>query len=74
VHAEYWGPSLYWRAFPTNLRKAVTAALVKEAKRHEADAVIDLEVRVESHYSALLLLFIFGWEECHATGTAIKYK
>ncbi len=73
VHAEVWGPSLYWTYTTAELQRAVSVALVREANRHGADAVVDIEVRVESHYSGILSIFIFGWEECHATGTAIKY-
>jgi len=75
VHAEHWGPTLWWRLSAADLRKAVTEALVEEAKRNGADAVVDVDVRVENHYSTGLptLFLIFGYEECHATGTAIRF-
>jgi len=76
VHAETWGPTIYWRTSAADLRDAVAVALVKEAKKHGADAIIDVDVRVENHYSFLLPLplpIIFGYEECHATGTAIRF-
>ncbi len=76
VHAETWGPTVYWRASAASLRKAVAQALVAEAKKHGADAVIDVDVRVENHYSGVCPVpvpFVFGWEECHATGTAIRF-
>jgi len=74
VHAETWGPTVYWRYSATSLKRTVTKALTAEAKKRGADAVIDVDVRVENHYSVILSIVIFGWEECHATGTAIKYK
>ena len=74
VHAETWGPTVYWRYSAASLKRAVTKALVAEAKKRGADAVIDVDVRVENHYCGILSIVIFGWEECHATGTAIKYK
>jgi uncharacterized protein YbjQ (UPF0145 family) len=73
VHAETWGPTLYWRTSAADLRDTVNKALVAEAEKQGADAIVDVEVRVENHYSFVLSLFIFGWEECHATGTAIRY-
>jgi uncharacterized protein YbjQ (UPF0145 family) len=73
VHAEVWGPSLYWTYTTAQLQSAAGVALRREAAKHGADAVVDIEVSVESHYSGILSVFIFGWEECHATGTAIKY-
>jgi uncharacterized protein YbjQ (UPF0145 family) len=73
VHAEVWGPTLYWRTSAADLSRAVNKALVKEAKKHGADAIVDIEVRVENHYSGIIFILIFGWEECHATGTAIKF-
>lgn len=75
VHAEHWGMTLWWQSSSADLRKAVTEALVREAEKHDADAIVDVDVRVENHYSTGLpvLLLIFGYEECHATGTAIKF-
>ncbi len=76
VHAETWGPAIYWRYSTASLQKAVREALVAEARRQGADAVIDVDVRVENHYSGIIPVpvpFIFGWEECHATGTAIRF-
>ena len=73
VHAEVWGPSLYWTYTTADLQRAAGVALKTEATRRGADAVVDIEVSVESHYSGILSILIFGWEECHATGTAIKY-
>ena len=73
VHAETWGPTLYWRASAADLRDTVNKALVAEAQKQGADAIVDVEVRVENHYSFFAILFILGWEECHATGTAIKF-
>jgi uncharacterized protein YbjQ (UPF0145 family) len=73
VHAEVWGATFYWTQSSADLQKAVGVALMAEASRHGADAVVDIDVRVENHYSGVISLFIFGWEECHATGTAIRY-
>jgi uncharacterized protein YbjQ (UPF0145 family) len=78
VHAETWGGTIYWRLSAASLQKAAAEALIKEARKHGADAIVDIDVRVENHYSGIipiaLLTFIYGWEECHATGTAIKFK
>lgn len=73
VHAEVWGATLYWSQSSADLQKAAGSALMVEARKHGADAVVDIDVSVENHYSLLLSLFIVGWEECHATGTAIRY-
>lgn len=76
VHAEVWGPTIYWQVSSADLRKAVRVVLIKEAKKRGADAVIDVDVRIENHYSLLIPVpvpFIAGYEECHATGTAIRF-
>jgi uncharacterized protein YbjQ (UPF0145 family) len=76
VHAESWGLTIYWKMSGASLQHAAGVALVAEATRRGADAVIDVETRVENHYSLLLpvpLPVMFGWEECHATGTAIRF-
>jgi uncharacterized protein YbjQ (UPF0145 family) len=73
VHAEVWGATLYWSESTADMQSAVSIALMREARKHGADAVVDIDVRVENHYSLLLSVFIVGWEECHATATAIRY-
>jgi hypothetical protein len=76
VHAESWGMTIYWKISGASLQHAAAVALVAEATKRGADAVVDVETRVENHYSLLLpvpLPVMFGWEECHATGTAIRF-
>lgn len=75
VHCERWNGAMYWQSRPEMMRLALDD-LNAEASMMGANAVVDVQTKAENHYQFAIVLFffpfVFGHEEAHVSGTAVK--
>lgn len=75
VHCERWSCSLYWQSRPELLGQ-VMDEFNGQVALLGANAVVDVQTKVENHYQFAAVIFsipvVFGHEEVHVSGTAIK--
>ncbi len=73
IHAEAWTPGLiYLIPFsPSTSLDSAQNALIDEARRRGANAVIGVRCHVETH---MPYLWLAGWFEYHLSGVAVKIE
>ena len=73
VHAEAWTPGLvYSISFsPATCLDSAQEALINEARKRGANAIIGVRCHVETH---MPYLWLAGWFEYHLSGVAVKIK
>lgn len=75
VHCERWSSTMYWKQRPDLMTQAMDE-FNGHAAMMGADAVVDVQTKAENHYQFAVVVFfmpfIFGHEEAHVSGTAIK--
>ena len=72
VHAEAWTPGLvYFISFsPKTSLQSAQDALIDEARRRGANALIGVRCHVETHMPYIII----GWFEYHLSGVAVRIK
>jgi len=73
VHAEAWTPGLFYviSFSPSTCLDSAQEALIDEARKRGANALIGVRCYVETH---MPYLFIAGWMEYHLSGVAVRIK
>ena len=73
VHAESWTPGFFYyiSLSPSTSLESAQNALVDEARKRGANALIGLRCHVETH---MPYLFVAGWFEYHLSGVAVRIE